>query len=541
MAVIKTSNTYSLATNLASSLSYSILDVMESLEEVNYFTYATDNGLNQTKTDTQGGGTLIQQLSESSSRVEFSSTYKNYPMDDYWLDARETGTETFYLTGSNLDADLRNSTAFGWSESAQVKAGDDVATDNEKGAGKHFFEENGALVVTEFKLSEVETEKAGDESWSESLNYAFTGEAKILDDYVSILTKNIASTEKWSLKSDSDSESGAEYLRFSSSNGIRYSFNLEYQESFDGWEPVVTNRVVSGTLNGFTFSDKGKYTSGGITESWDDYYQTSSNVGVDALSDYYNGDQDAINAFIEELLAGDDTITGTSKLANELYGGAGNDKITGNSGDDSLLGGDGNDILKGLAGNDNLQGGDGNDTLDGGAGNDYLYGGDGNDILKGGAGNDFLVGNDGNDTLDGGAGNDTLYGGSGKDILKGGAGADEFSFAGNDSTLDQSTMDIVSDFKVGHADKLSFSVSFVNDDIAIQLGKEQKYSSYEALLNAANESGKTIFVGYTSADSKNGYVFVNSDGNAGMDMAIKLTGVTSTSKISVDSFAVAVS
>src|SRR4051794_24908267 len=57
-------------------------------------------------------------------------------------------------------------------------------------------------------------------------------------------------------------------------------------------------------------------------------------------------------------------------------------------------------------------------SIDGGAGNDRLSGGDGNDTLLGGAGNDQLAGYAGNDVLDGGDGNDTVTGYSGSDVLR---------------------------------------------------------------------------------------------------------------------------
>ena len=62
-----------------------------------------------------------------------------------------------------------------------------------------------------------------------------------------------------------------------------------------------------------------------------------------------------------------------------------------------------------------LYGGDGNDTLSGGSGDDYLYGGAGVDTLLGNAGNDVILGE-----LDA----DNLYGGLGRDVLIGGGGSD---------------------------------------------------------------------------------------------------------------------
>lgn len=76
-----------------------------------------------------------------------------------------------------------------------------------------------------------------------------------------------------------------------------------------------------------------------------------------------------------------------------LYGGLGNDTITGGSG---------NDVIHGEAGSDNLTGGGGNDTILGGTEADYLYGGNGTDLLIGGFGSDWLQGQASDDLLIGG-------------------------------------------------------------------------------------------------------------------------------------------
>jgi Ca2+-binding RTX toxin-like protein len=90
------------------------------------------------------------------------------------------------------------------------------------------------------------------------------------------------------------------------------------------------------------------------------------------------------------------------KNFSDVYGGAGNDVITGNGTANLLEGGGGNDRLFGLDQGDQLKGNTGDDYLDGGAANDDLRGGDGNDILVGGAGSVSL-----GDYLDGGADIDT--------------------------------------------------------------------------------------------------------------------------------------
>jgi RHS repeat-associated protein len=94
--------------------------------------------------------------------------------------------------------------------------------------------------------------------------------------------------------------------------------------------------------------------------------------------------------------AGNDTISG-GDLGNDLFGGAGDDVLTGGRLDDWMFGGDGN-YLSGGAGNDTLNGAEGSDWLEGGAGVDVLKGGGGDDILASGAGNDVVI--------EGGSGND---------------------------------------------------------------------------------------------------------------------------------------
>jgi Ca2+-binding RTX toxin-like protein len=104
-------------------------------------------------------------------------------------------------------------------------------------------------------------------------------------------------------------------------------------------------------------------------------------------------------------LGGNDVLTiddgnGPMPPAN-LFGGEGNDTLTGSAADDVLDGGPGNDTLLGRGGNDTLLGGPGNDTLIGGQGSDQLIGGDGDDLIiwNPGDGSDVVEGQGGNDTL----------------------------------------------------------------------------------------------------------------------------------------------
>lgn len=180
---------------------------------------------------------------------------------------------------------------------------------------------------------------------------------------------------------------------------------------------------------------------------------------------------------------GADTLSGTDRSNDFLYGGSDDDVLQGFGADDFLFGQYGHDHLQGGANIDNLFGGRGSDTLDGGAGNDYLVGGlsddtfvvsdagdvvvehlsEGRDLVQttlaayglganvedlaylgagrfagtgnaghnrisGGAKADSLSGMEGRDTLQGGAGADVLIGGQGADSLIGGAGVDTASY-----------------------------------------------------------------------------------------------------------------
>ena len=120
-------------------------------------------------------------------------------------------------------------------------------------------------------------------------------------------------------------------------------------------------------------------------------------------------------------LGGDDAITldesNGALPAVQMFGGAGNDTLTGGSGADQLFGQAGNDVILGKGGND---------LIFGGAGNDVLTGGDGDDQVFGEAGNDRMIWNPGDDTdlFEGGDGTDTAE-------VNGGNGAEQFQITPN--------------------------------------------------------------------------------------------------------------
>jgi Ca2+-binding RTX toxin-like protein len=149
-----------------------------------------------------------------------------------------------------------------------------------------------------------------------------------------------------------------------------------------------------------------------------------------------------INGGAVPVLGGTATVANTDLI--QLFGQAGNDTITVDETNGAmpaaqLFGGDGNDILTGGSANDLLFGQAGNDTLLGKNGNDQLFGGDGNDTLTGGAGDDQVFGQAGNDRMiwNPGDGSDLFEGGDGTDTaeVNGGNGAENFTLTANGSRV----------------------------------------------------------------------------------------------------------
>ena len=100
-------------------------------------------------------------------------------------------------------------------------------------------------------------------------------------------------------------------------------------------------------------------------------------------------------------------------------------------------------------------------TLEGRANDDHLYGGLGNDLISGLAGRDYLEGNAGDDDVYGGSENDILLGQQGRDFLDGGTGADRMSGGiGDDTYVVDNIGDGVTEVDNGGKDEVYASASF---------------------------------------------------------------------------------
>lgn len=255
------------------------------------------------------------------------------------------------------------------------------------------------------------------------------------------------------------------------------------------------------------------------------------------------------------------SISGTIE---NVTGGSGNDRLTGNDAANRLIGGAGNDILEGGAGSDRLIGGRGNDTYifrtattaevdtvveTSTGGYDslnfgsistnvrvdlslntsqtvhvnrslILQAGANIETVTGGSGNDRLTGNAKANVLRGGAGNDTLIGGAGSDRLIGGVGNDTYVLRNAASA----ESDSVEEMANGGTDTLYFASVTKNVHVnldtaatqAIYTNMQLKLNSSLDVENVTGGSGNDTITGNTAAN-----VLI---GGAGSDSLLGRTG-----------------
>jgi Ca2+-binding RTX toxin-like protein len=280
----------------------------------------------------------------------------------------------------------------------------------------------------------------------------------------------------------------------------------EGNDELNGWNG---NDLLRGS-NGNDFIDGGKdydialysgrSTDYGVSFTTFGNVQVTGSEGTDTLVSieriYFDGDGGFYDVHTGD--SSNNTLTADPNIWSLLWGGDGNDTLTGSNLKDTLTGGNGNDTLIGGKGYDvatyfgqstaykvgftnsgkiRLTGSEGTDVLSGieriyfnsdggfydvhvGDGTDntltadpnvwsLLWGDDGNDTLTGGNGNDLLAGSNGDDTLVGGNGNDTLIGGNDNDVLYGDVGADKFRFE-----FQSEGIDLIKDFNRSEGDKI---------------------------------------------------------------------------------------
>ena len=167
------------------------------------------------------------------------------------------------------------------------------------------------------------------------------------------------------------------------------------------------------------------------------------NVTGDSLDNNVTTSRDAagkilVNGGAVTVIGGSPTVANTSVI--KMFGLGGNDVLSISETNGALpaaqlFGGSGNDILTGGSGGDQLFGESGNDTMLGKGGFDLLFGGNDNDTITGGDADDQAFGQAGNDRMIWNPGDDTDLneGASGTDTVEvnGGGGAEQFTTTAN--------------------------------------------------------------------------------------------------------------
>jgi Ca2+-binding RTX toxin-like protein len=237
---------------------------------------------------------------------------------------------------------------------------------------------------------------------------------------------------------------------------------------------------------------------------------------VDLMKELLRGSDVITGSAKQDFLwsyAGNDTING----------GLGDDWLVGGFGNDSLNGGKGTDLLSyydhvkavkvvlAESGNgtvkigsevdrytsiEDLEGGYGADKLTGNSKSNTIYAYYGNDTVSGLGGNDTLFGWYGNDALNGGAGNDLLSGFRGNDRMTGGTGIDTFEFYSDDGGKD-----VITDFsaKGSSADILSFSKGLFANKAAFLAASTDTAGG----LLITYAAGSILLVGIDKAEAQN--------------------------------------
>lgn len=197
---------------------------------------------------------------------------------------------------------------------------------------------------------------------------------------------------------------------------------------------------------------------------------------------------------------GADTLIGTGAGVVQMFGGDGDDTMTGNAIQNFFSGGAGRDRITGGAGEDTAHGGDGDDTLNGFLDDDLLFGGDGNDTLIGGLGDDDLIGQDGDDSFVAAVSED------GADRVSGEAGTDTADYSnrqfGGNTVLSISLDGVRNDGEPGENDNVLEDVENVNGAVG-------------ANVITGNSSAANVLRGGQRDDTING-----ADGIPGNDAVI---------------------
>jgi len=189
-----------------------------------------------------------------------------------------------------------------------------------------------------------------------------------------------------------------------------------------------------------------------------------------------------------------------------LFGGEGDDILTGSANADELDGGPGDDALFGRGGNDRVIGGPGHDHLSGGPGVDQFFGGEGDDeiVWLPGEGSDLVEGDDGNDTL--------LFVGANIDetatVSANGQRLRFFRTPGN-ITMDCDGIERVDFLALGGKDEITIGDLTATQVTDVVLGLAGQLGTPDGVADSIHIHGTTINDAVTVSNSTNGVSVLN--------------------------------
>lgn len=263
-----------------------------------------------------------------------------------------------------------------------------------------------------------------------------------------------------------------------------------------------------------------------------DYLDGGAGVDTADYSDKTTSVETILNGALTTKVMVGGVVEDTIVNIENLIGGSGNDRLTGDASANMLSGGAGNDILRGGAGADYLDGGAGVDTADYSdkttAVQVKLNGAIAATMTVGGIVEDTivnienLIGGSGNDALSGDANANTLNGGLGNDTLTGGAGADTFVFAL------ASGIDKVTDFS--HVDD---TFAFVRSSFGI---------AANALINDYVLLSTSLTAMPVQSSAAHGFFLANQTGiywdddGSGSHAAVKIAEINATTNLALNDF-----
>lgn len=312
---------------------------------------------------------------------------------------------------------------------------------------------------------------------------------------------------------------GAGYVN----NGLAIAYGAQIENATGS---AFADWLVGNALNNVLDGRAGADVMNGGNGSDTYYVDSSQDVVTETTADLTKGGNDTVYSYSSAFTLGNNvenlrilaggTANGTGNaLNNNLYAGAGNNKLDGGAGSDLVSysnASSGVAINLGITTAQNTLG-SGSDTL---INIERVSGSNYSDFISGNSGANTLYGNAGNDIISGGKGNDVLIGGKGLDQLTGGAGADRFDFDALSDMGIGSLRDVIKDFNLSASDKIDLSTLDAN--IATS-GTNEAFKFIGSSAFSSNATGQLRF--------SNGILYGSVDADQDAEFEIQLLGVSS--------------